>query len=142
MKWRSLIIMVVVLVLVGVFASAALAGSSIITQIINDASDGTISGHYTAAQVRAALSAVESNPAYSMYSDIAGVLQDYLTSLTASASHSVSSGTPQTAGQATATAPTTAAGGQLDYTGGEPFIAIAVGGALLAAGALLRRRWT
>ena len=80
MKSGIAIVMILVLVVAGGFAAAAW-GSSITTQIIKDASAGTINGHYTAAQVRAALAVVENNPAYSQYSDIAGVLQDYLASL-------------------------------------------------------------
>ena len=138
MKPGIVIIMIVVLVLMGVFASVAWAGSST-TTIIKDASDGTVSGHYSAAQVRAALAAVENNPTYAQYSDIAGVLRNYLTSW--SASGSGSGGATQTAGGAAAIAPTTLQGGQLDYTGGQPLVSFAIGGVLLAAGTVLRRRW-
>jgi hypothetical protein len=143
MKPGFVIIMILVLVLTGVFASVAWAGSSTTTQIIKDASDGTISGHYSAAAVRAALAAVENNPAYQQYSDIAGVLQAYLVSLPASGSGSGSGsgGATQTAGGTSATTPAILQAGQLDYTGGQPLVVIALGGALLAAGAALRRRW-
>ncbi len=136
MKSGFVIIMILVLVLTGVFASVAWAGSST-TQIIKDASDGTINGHYSAAAVRAALAAVENNPVYQQYSDIAGVLQAYLASLSASGS----GGTTQTGGSPSATTPAILQAGQLDYTGGRPLVVFALGGALLAAGAALRRRW-
>src|SRR5450756_1494082 len=55
MKPGIVIITILVLVLTGMFAAVAWAGSSTTTQIIRDASDGTLSGHYTAVQMRAAL---------------------------------------------------------------------------------------
>ena len=69
MKPGIVIITILVLVLTGMFAAVAWAGSSTTTQVIQDASDGTVNGHYTAAQIRAALAAVNSNPAYLQYSD-------------------------------------------------------------------------
>lgn len=148
MKPGIVIVTILVLVVTGVFASVAWAGSSTTTQIIHDASDGTVSGHYSAAQVRAALAAVENNPAYSQYTDIAGVLQHYLSSLSGSGATTPSSSTTtsgtgqtQTSGSSRAIAPTTLQGGQLDYTGGQPLVLFAVGGALVIAGAVLRRRW-
>jgi hypothetical protein len=141
------IIMIVVLVLTGVFGSVAWAGSST-TTIIKDASDGTVSGHYSAAQVRAALAAVENNPTYAQYSDIAGVLQHYLSSLSGSGATTPSSSTTtsgtgqtQTSGSSRAAVPTTPRGVALDYTGGQPLVLFAVGGVLVIAGAVLRRRW-
>src|SRR5450759_5049846 len=92
MKPGIVIITILVLVLTGMFAAVAWAGSSITTQIIQDASDGTVSGHYTAAQMRAALAFVNSNPAYSQYSDVAGVLQASLASLSTSGSSTGTSG--------------------------------------------------
>ncbi|MGD0998714.1 MAG: hypothetical protein ABR941_10430, partial [Thermoleophilia bacterium] len=129
MKPGFVIIMILVLVLTGVFASVAWAGSST-AQIIKDASDGTINGHYSAAAVRAALAAVENNPAYQQYSDIAGVIQNYLASLSASGSGSGSGGATQTAGGTSATTPAILQAGQLDYTGGQPLVVFALGGAL------------
>jgi hypothetical protein len=37
--------------------------------------------------------------------------------------------------------PATPRGIALDYTGGQPLVLFAVGGALVIAGAVLRRRW-
>lgn len=143
MKQGIAIILILVLVATGAFASVAWAESSVTAQIIADASDGTINGHYTAAEVRAALAFVESNPAYSMYSDIAGVLENYLASLSKPSPAKTPSPPPSTGGTPTAqgATPTTPLGGQLDYTGGQPLAVIALGGALLVCGALLRRRW-
>jgi hypothetical protein len=139
MRPRIVIIMILALVVAGVFASVAWAGSSTST-IIGDASDGTVNGHYSASQVRAALTAVENDPTYSQYSDIAGVLQDYLSSLSTSGSTTTTGGTQTTAGTR-ATTPTTLLSGELDYTGGQPLLVFAIGGVLLAAGTVLRRRW-
>src|SRR5450756_1751094 len=48
MKPGIVIITILVLVLTGMSAAVAWAGSSTTTQIIHDASDGTVNGHYTA----------------------------------------------------------------------------------------------
>jgi hypothetical protein len=144
MRARLLTIVILALVVMGALASVAWAGSSS-TTIIADASDGTVSGHYPAGQVRAALTAVENDPTYSQYSDIAGVLQDYLSSLSGSgagASNPVSgTGSSQAPGSSSAAVPATPRGVALDYTGGQPLLLFALGGALVFAGAVLRRRW-
>ena len=81
---RSLALFVLALVLLalagGTAASTARAGGA--TGLIKDASDGVVNGTYSAATVRSALSMVRSDPAYTMYSDIEGVLVDYLASIT------------------------------------------------------------
>jgi len=145
MKPGIVIITILVLVLTGMFAAVAWAGSSTTTQIIHDASDGTVNGHYTAAQIRAALAAVNSNSAYLQYSDVAGVLQAYLSSFSTSGSSSGTSGSATGTKGATQSAAVTGSlklrAGELDYTGGQPLVAFAVGGALIIAGAALRRRW-
>ena len=146
MKPGIVIITILVLVLTGMFAAVAWAGSSTTTQIIQDASDGTVNGHYTAAQIRAALAAVNSNPAYLQYSDVAGVLQAYLSGFSTSDLASlIASGSATGTTGATATAavtrPVKLRAGELDYTGGQPLVAIAVGSALIIAGMALRRRW-
>lgn len=145
MKPGIVIITILVLVLTGTFAAVAWAGSSTTTQIIHDASDGTVNGHYTAAQIRAALAAVNSNPAYLQYSDVAGVLQAYLSSFGTSGSSSGTSGsatgTKGAAQTAAATGSVNLRAGELDYTGGQPLVAFEVGGALIIAGVALRRRW-
>jgi hypothetical protein len=145
MKPGIVIITILVLVLTGMSAAVAWAGSSTTTQIIHDASDGTVNGHYTAAQMRAALAAVNSNPAYLQYSDVAGVLQAYLSSFSTSGSSTGTSGWATGTTGATPTAavtrPVKLRAGELDYTGGQPLVAIAVGGVLIIAGVALRRRW-
>lgn len=138
MKPVIVIITILVLVLTGAFASVAWAGSTTTTQIIHDASDGTVNGHFSAAQVRAALAAVKGNPIYSQYSDVSGVLQSYLASFSASGSATTTAGAAPTAA---ATGSGKLLAGQLDYTGGQPLVAFALGGVLLIAGAALRRRW-
>jgi hypothetical protein len=137
MKSGIVIITILVLVLTGGFTAAAWAGSSTTTQIIHDAADGTVDGHYTAAQVRAALAAVNKDPVYSQYSDVAGVLQAYLSSFSTSGSSTAASGSTQTAA---ATGSVKLRASQLDYTGGQPFVAFALGGVLLIAGVALRWR--
>ena len=127
MKPGIVIITILVLVLTGMFAAVAWAGSSTTTQIIHDASDGTVNGHYTAAQMRAALAAVRSNPVYSQYSDVAGVLNAYLSRFSTSGSATTTEGASQTAG---ATASVKLPAGQLDYMGGQPLVAFTLGGAL------------
>ncbi len=76
----GLLVVVLLLVAGGMCASAASAGGS--GAILDDASDGVVDGSYSAAQVRAALVVVRSDPAYMQYSDIEGVLVEYLASLT------------------------------------------------------------
>ena len=137
MRSRLPIFIILIVAASGICVPAALAGSS--GPIIRDAADGAINGHYSAAQVRAALAAVKSNPIYSQYSDVAGVLQAYLSSFTTSGSSSVPvvpSTAPTTSGTSTGTIPA----GQLDYTGGQPLLDLALGAALVLGGALLRRR--
>lgn len=145
MKPGIVIVMILALVATGVCATGLLASaviappawasSAITTEIIQDASDGTINGHYTVAEVRAALTAVQNDPAISQYSDIEGVIASYLSSLLAA--------TPaptHTAPSVSGTAPSPSAQGQLDYTGGQPLLLFALGGALVAAGVVVRRR--
>ena len=78
---------------------------SVIDAIIKDAQDGTIDGNWTAAQIRATLAFIQNNPVYQQYSDLEGVLEDYLASLQAPGEQ----------------------GGQLAFTGGEVFLILAAG---------------
>jgi hypothetical protein len=109
----------VALLLVLVFAVVAMAAvpQSTIDAIINDAEDGTVDGDWTAAQVNAALAYLQDNPTYAQYSASEGVLEDYLASL-------------QEPGEQA---------GELAFTGGEVFLILAAGAALIGGGALLRR---
>jgi hypothetical protein len=111
---------VLALVLTLVFASVAFATSqSTINKIIQDASDGTIDGTYSAADVQAALDYARTHPDVLQYSNAQGVLEDYLASL-------------QSPGAASA--------GELQFTGGELIMVFTAGAGLIGSGALLRRR--
>jgi hypothetical protein len=109
----------VALLLVLVFAVVAQAAVSqdTIDAILKDARDGTIDGNWTAAEIRAALAYVQNNPTDLQYFDYEGVLEDYLASLQAPG----------------------AQGGELAFTGGEVFLILAAGAALIGGGVLLRR---
>lgn len=109
----------VALLLVLVFAVVAMAAvpQSTIDAIIKDAADGTIDGDWTAAEIRAALAYLQQNPVAQQYSDLEGVLDDYLASLKAPGAQS----------------------GQLAFTGGEALFVLAAGAALIGGGAFLRR---
>jgi hypothetical protein len=152
MKRGIVIVMIIALVATGlgatgvvataVFAPPAWASSATTAAILRDASDGTINGHYTVAEVRAALVAVQNDPTYSQYSDIQGVLESYLSSLLANKPTprpTTSSGQPAPSATTTAS-PATSYTGQLDYTGGQPLLLFALGGALVVAGVVVRRR--
>ncbi len=114
------IAIVLALVLTLVFASVAFATSqATIDEIINDATDGTIDGTYSAADIQAALNYARANPDVLQYSNVQGVLEDYLASL-------------QSPGAANA--------GELKFTGGELLMMFAAGAGLIGSGTLLRRR--
>jgi len=119
MRGKLLGAIAVALLLILVFAVVAQAAvsQSTIDAIIKDANDGTVDGNWTVAQVRAALTYVQNNPLEQQYSAVQGVLEDYLASL-------------QDPG---------AQGGELAFTGGEVFLILAAGAALIGGGVLLRR---
>ena len=120
MKAKLVGALVLALILVLVLSTVAMAGVSqaTINAIIKDAQDGTLDGHWTAAEIRAALAYIENNPVYEQYSAIKGVLQDYLASLQAPGEQS----------------------GQLAFTGSNIVLVLGAGVALVGGGALLRRR--
>jgi hypothetical protein len=119
MKGKLLGVLTVALLIVLVFAAVAQAAVSqdTIDAIIADAADGTIDGTWTVAQIEAALAYVQNNPLEQQYSAVEGVLTDYLASLQAPGEQ----------------------GGELAFTGGEVFLLLAAGLALIGGGALLRR---
>jgi hypothetical protein len=119
MRGKLLVAIAIALLLVLVFAVVAQAAvsQSVIDAIIKDAQDGTIDGNWTAAEIRAALAYIQDNPIYQQYSDLEGVLEDYLASLQAPGEQ----------------------GGQLAFTGGEIFVVLAAGAALIGGGLVLRR---
>lgn len=120
MKVKLLTVVAVALLLVLAFAVVAQAAvpQSVIDAIIEDAKDGRIDGNWTAAEIQAALDYIENNPIYEQYSDLRGLLEDYLASLQ----------DPGTQG------------GQLAFTGSEVLLILAAGAGLIGGGALLRRR--
>lgn len=120
MKAKLVFLIALALLFVLVFAAIASAAvpQSVIDAIIKDAQDGTIDGDWTAAQIQAALAYLRDNPVYEQYSDLQGVLEDYLASLQAPGEQS----------------------GQLAFTGSEVLLILGAGAGLIGSGALLRRR--
>jgi hypothetical protein len=112
----AIAVALLVILMFAVVAQAAVPQSTI-DAIIKDAQDGTIDGNWTSAEIQATLAYIQDNPVYQQYSDLAGVLEDYLASLQAPGEQ----------------------GGQLAFTGGEVFLIMAAGAALIGGGALLRR---
>ena len=111
MKAKLLGAIVLTLILVLVLSTVALAGVSqaTINAIIKDAQDGTLDGHWKPAEISAALAFVQNDPIYDAYSNLKGVLQDYLASLQAPGEQS----------------------GQLAFTGSNIVLAFGVGAALI-----------
>lgn len=95
---RVAVLITIATLAAGFLASAALASGST-NSIISDASDGVINGSYTASQVRAALHVVRTDPVYSQYSDIEGVLTDYLAGLRGNGQTGGSAGNAPTSSQ-------------------------------------------
>lgn len=120
MKAKLLAAVLLAAVVMLVFAAVAYGAVSqaTIDAIIDDAQDGTIDGDWSAAEIRAALDYLRANPIYQQYSDLEGVLEDYLASL-----------------QAPGEEP-----GELAFTGGEILMLLGAGAGLVGSGALLRRR--
>jgi hypothetical protein len=116
-KFLGAIAIALLLVLMFAVVAQAAVPQSTIDAIIKDAQDGTIDGNWSAAEVRATLAYIQGNPIYQQYSDVAGVLEDYLASLQAPGDQ----------------------GGELAFTGGEVFLILAAGAGLIGGGALLRR---
>jgi hypothetical protein len=113
----------VALVTVLVLAVAAVAYAvpqSVIDAIIADAQDNSaIDGDWTAEEIEAALAYVRNNPLAEQYSDVEGVLEDYLAGLQD---------------------PGVAGADELAFTGAEILLLLGAGAGLAGSGALLRRR--
>jgi hypothetical protein len=121
MKKRKLIgAIAIALLLVLVFAVVAQAAvpRSVIDAIIKDAQDGTIDGNWSSAEIQATLDFIQNNPVATQYTDIEGVLTDFLGSSQAPGSQ----------------------GGSLAFTGGEVVYILGAGLGLIGAGMVLRRR--
>lgn len=116
-KFLGAIAIALLLILMLAVVAQAAVPQSVIDAIIKDAADGTIDGNWTAAQIRATLAYIQNNPIYQQYTDLEGVLEDYLASLQAPGEQ----------------------GGELAFTGGEVFLVLAAGAALIGGGAMLRR---
>jgi hypothetical protein len=104
-----------------VMPAAALASSGGSTQaIVKDvAKDGKVDGHYTSAELKAALA----SPLLKQYGG-QGAVESVLTTFKP---------------KPTTPAPATGESGNLPFTGSDVFLFVAVGGGLLAAGLVLRR---
>lgn len=118
MKAKFLGAVALALLVILVFAAVASASQATTQAILKDAQDGTINGNWTTAQIRAALTYVENNPTLQAYSDLKGVLSDYLAS-------------SQSPGEQS---------GQLAFTGSEILVILAAGAGLIGTGAFLRLR--
>jgi hypothetical protein len=116
-KFLGAIAVALLLILMFAVVAQAAVPQSVIDAIIKDANDGTIDGNWTAAEINAALAYIQDSPVYQQYSDVQGVLEDYLASLQAPGEQ----------------------GGELAFTGAEVFLVLAAGAALIGGGALLRR---
>ena len=116
-KFLGAIAIALLLILMFAVVAQAAVPQSVIDAIIKDAMDGTIDGNWTAAEIRATLAYIQNNPIYQQYTDLEGVLEDYLASLQAPGEQ----------------------GGELAFTGGEVFLVLAAGAALIGGGAMLRR---
>jgi ABC-type Na+ efflux pump permease subunit len=105
-----------------VMPSAALASSGGSTQaIVKDvAKDGKVDGHYTQAELKAAIA----SPLLKQYGG-QGAVESVMT-------------TSQPEATTTTSAPATGESGKLPFTGSDVFLFVAVGGGLLAAGLVLR----
>ncbi len=118
MKAKFLGAVTVALLILLVFAAVASASQATTQLILKDAQDGTIDGNWTSAQIHAALAYIQNNPTLQQYSDLKGVLSDYLASL-------------QSPGEQS---------GQLAFTGSEVLVILGAGAGLIGTGAFLRLR--
>jgi hypothetical protein len=130
--WMRKLVTMALMLWITVFAASAWAGSNTTDQIINDvAKDGRVDGHYTAAQLRAALA----SPLLDAYGKggtggVAGV------QAALGAKHKA---TPPSSGSPSTSSPGTGTTGNLPFTGADILLFVGVGGVLLVSGLVLRR---
>jgi hypothetical protein len=99
-----------------------------IAAIVADGQDGTVDGHYSTAEIQAALKYIKNDPLQNQYGDLPGILEIYLASLKAP---DVSSGVVTKQGKAT---------WELAFTGSRILFVFGAGLALIGSGLALRRR--
>ena len=116
-KLASMVFVVAIVAMSLVVVGQAVAGSNV-DAVIKDARDGSLDGNWSAAEIQAALNYLRNNPVLTQYSNVQGVLEDYV-------------GSSQAPG---------AQGGQLAFTGGAVLVAFGIGAGLMGSGLLLRRR--
>lgn len=126
---RRLAALVAVLALV-LSASSAFAGDSTSAIIADVAKDGKVDGHYTKAQLQAALK----SPLLAQYGGTGGVA-----AVQGAASSSGGGSSPGGGSPAQTSAPTVSSSGTLPFTGADIALFLVVGGVLVVAGVGLRR---
>ena len=131
MKIKVIAVVMLVLSASLVFTTSASAkiSKSEYDKIAADAQDGTIDGHYTAAEIQAALNQAKIDPLVQQYADLQGTLEAYLASLKAPG---VKSGTGGGANGS--------ASWELAFTGSRILCVFGAGLALIGSGFALRRR--
>ena len=130
MKIKVIVAVMLVLSASLVFTTVASAkiSKAQMAAIAADGVDGTIDGHYTAAEIQSAINYVSTDPLYQQYSDLQGILEAYLTSLKAPG---VKSGTGGANGSTS---------WELAFTGSRILFVFGTGLALIGSGFALRRR--
>ena len=136
MRTTRFILPLVALVLC-VMPAAAMASDSGSTQaIVNDvAKDGKVDGKYTSAELKAAAA----SPLLKQYGGQGAVEAVVTTSKPQTTSKPATASKPETAATTTPSEPATGESGNLPFTGSDVLLFVAVGGALVAAGLVLRR---
>ena len=129
LKVAGAVLLALILALSFVSVASAAGGPPTTLGILGDATDGRMDGHWTAAQIAAALAWVQSSPLAKQYSDAESVLGAFLASF--------GSGEPGT-GSGNTTAGVSS--GALAFTGANLLVAFGAGVGLIGGGLLLRRR--
>ena len=122
MRTTRFILPLVALALCAMPAAALASSGGTTSAIVKDvAKDGKVDGHYTSAQLKAALA----SPLLKQYGG-QGAVESVLT-------------TSKPKSTTAASSPATGESGNLPFTGSDVLLFVAVGGGLLAAGLVLRR---